>query len=186
MEQAALLTGMARGSILIRPYLATDVDRLFDAVAASRARLGAWMPWCHAKYARSDSETWIASRAEAWARSEAFDFVIIDDATDVVLGACGLNDIHRERRAANLGYWVRADANGRGIATTAAWLLARFGFVNLGLQRIEIVAAVENLASQRVAAKVGATREGVLRNRILLRDAFHDAVVFSLVPGDLA
>jgi RimJ/RimL family protein N-acetyltransferase len=44
--------------------------------------------------------------------------------------------------------------------------------------------ATANAASQRVAEKLGATREGVLRNRILIHDQVHDAVMFSLIPSD--
>jgi len=51
--------------------------------------------------------------------------------------------------------------------------------------RVEIVVAVENRASLRVAEKVGATREGVLRNRMPVRDEICHAVMHSLVPEDL-
>ncbi len=69
-------------------------------------------------------------------------------------------------------------------ATRAVRLLARFGFEELGLGRIEIVAAVGNKASQRVAEKAGAHREGVLRRRLCLHDEYHDAVMYSLIPDD--
>lgn len=86
---------------------------------------------------------------------------------------------------ANLGYWVRTSAAGRGVATGATRAVARFGFEQIGLKRIEIVAAVNNLSSQRVAEKAGAVREGVLRKRLLIRGESHDAVLFSLVAEDL-
>jgi RimJ/RimL family protein N-acetyltransferase len=63
-------------------------------------------------------------------------------------------------------------------------MLARFGFEDLGLQRIEITAAVGNVASQRVAEKIGAVREGLLRNRFLLQGRSHDAYLYSLIPED--
>jgi RimJ/RimL family protein N-acetyltransferase len=47
--------------------------------------------------------------------------------------------------------------------------------------RLEIVCAVGNVRSQRVAEKVGALKEGVLRNRLLLPSGPSDAVMFSLV-----
>jgi RimJ/RimL family protein N-acetyltransferase len=71
------------------------------------------------------------------------------------------------------------------VATRAARLAARFGFEELKLIRIEIVAAAGNLASQRVAEKVGAVREGVMRNGLFIHGAAHDAVLTSLVPEDL-
>jgi RimJ/RimL family protein N-acetyltransferase len=69
-----------------------------------------------------------------------------------------------------------------GIATTATLLLSDFGFKQLNLNRIEILVAIENKASQRVAVKAGAMREGLLRNRLLLYGKIHEAVMFSLIP----
>ncbi|HYE66449.1 MAG TPA: GNAT family protein, partial [Pyrinomonadaceae bacterium] len=60
-----------------------------------------------------------------------------------------------------------------------------FGLEELGLQRIEIVVAVDNWASQRVAEKVGATREGILRKRLLIHGRPQDALMYSLVAEDL-
>jgi ribosomal-protein-serine acetyltransferase len=61
-------------------------------------------------------------------------------------------------------------------------LAARFGFEELKLRRIEIVVAVGNEASQRVAEKAGAKREGVLRNRLVVGDAAHDTMMNSFIP----
>src|SRR3990172_4536404 len=102
------------------------------------------------------------------------------------LGGCGLNGIG-EYKFANLGYWVRTSRTKQGVATAATLLLARFGFDELKLNRIEIVVATGNYASQRVAEKAGATREGVLRNRLILKGKpVVDAVMFSLIPKDLS
>ena len=89
------------------------------------------------------------------------------------------------QRCANLGYWVGEAHRGRGLATDAARQVSVAGFDDLGLARIEIVALADNIASQRVAAKLGALREGVSGNRVVLAGQARDAVVFSLSPGDL-
>jgi ribosomal-protein-serine acetyltransferase len=62
--------------------------------------------------------------------------------------------------------------------------VARFGFEELKLNRIEIVVATGNHRSQKVAEKVGAVCEGVLRRRLMVRETIYDAVMFSLVPAD--
>jgi ribosomal-protein-serine acetyltransferase len=80
---------------------------------------------------------------------------------------------------------VRSRWAGRGIATASARLVAGFGFEHLGLNRVEIVAAQENVASIRVAEKAGARKEGRLRRRITVRDRIYDAVLFSLIPEEL-
>ena len=48
---------------------------------------------------------------------------------------------------------------------------------------IEIMVAVGNIASERVAVKVGALREGLLRNRLTQGGEVRDAYMFSLVPN---
>jgi ribosomal-protein-serine acetyltransferase len=103
-----------------------------------------------------------------------------------LLGGVGLNFINRVHQVGNLGYWVRTSAAGQGIATSAARGMARYGFEEVGLHRIEILAAVPNIASQRVAEKAGAVREAVLRNRLLIGGKSQDAVMFSLIPEDIS
>jgi RimJ/RimL family protein N-acetyltransferase len=74
---------------------------------------------------------------------------------------------------------------GQGVAPAATILLAKWGFEALKLMRIEILVATGNARSLRVAEKVGAKREGILRNRITIRDEVHDGVMHSLIPGDI-
>ena len=84
----------------------------------------------------------------------------------------------------NLGYWLRSGYTGKGYATIATKLVVEYGIRQLNLKRIEIVASVKNIDSQGVAERSGACREGISRNRLLIHDKFHDAVVYSFVPDD--
>jgi RimJ/RimL family protein N-acetyltransferase len=175
----------SNGRIGIRRYCSNDVDALFDAVRESAGELSVWMPWCSANYSRADSETFVHSREAEWDKGEHYSFMIYDVESDLFLGGVGLNFINRVHKFANLGYWVRTSHVGRGVATVAVRLAARFGLVELDFNRLEILTAIGNTASQRVAEKVGARREGVLRKRLFIHDQTHDAVIFSLVAEDL-
>jgi ribosomal-protein-serine acetyltransferase len=175
---------LSAGPILIRPYRAQDIEALFAAVRQSIAELSPWLPWCHANYAIEETREFVLSRAEAWKNETEYAFAVCNAVSGSYLGGVGLNQINHIHKVANLGYWVRTGATGRSVATTAARLAARFSFEQLGLRRIEILAAIDNVASQRVAEKVGATREGVLRGRLLINGESRDAVMFSLLPGD--
>ena len=175
---------LIEGSILIRPYRAEDIGPLFEAARESVNEISCWLPWCHANYAIEETEAFVLSRDEAWNNEMEYDFGVFDSGTGRFLGGVGLNQINRAHQIANLGYWVRSSATGRGVATSAARLAARFGLEQLRLRRIEILAAVGNRASQRVAEKVGAAREGVLRHRLLVNGTSQDAVIFSLLPED--
>ena len=143
------------------------------------------MPWAYADYSIEDSRKWIESCARTWAKGKEYNFAIIGAKDGGLLGGCGLNQVRRSAHFANLGYWVRSKYTKKGVATAAALLLARFGFDELGLNRIEIGAATGNNASLGVAEKAGATRQGIQKRKIAFRDKVYDRVVFSLIPKDL-
>jgi len=174
------------GHLVVRTYRDDDVPLLFEAVRESIAEVSPWLPWCHENYSIEESREFITSRKAAAQDDEHYSFAVFSkDDPRRLLGGVGLNFINRVHQFGNLGYWVRTGAGGKGIASTAAALVARFGFEQLGLQRIEILAAVPNIASQRVAEKIGAVREGILRKRLLIRGDAQDAILFSLVREDL-
>jgi len=172
------------GRVLIRPYRAEDIGAMYEAVRESVAEVSPWLPWCHAGYTLDETTAFVMAREEAWETDEAYGFGVFDAATGSYLGGVGLNFINRVHQCANLGYWVRSTRTGRGIASAATRLAARFALEHLGFQRIEILAAVGNRASQRVAEKAGATREGVLRQRLLVNGQPQDAVLYSLIAAD--
>jgi ribosomal-protein-serine acetyltransferase len=172
------------GVIRIRPCRKTDAREVYEAVRESLDELMPFMPWCHPDYSLEDTRTFLALCSRAWAEETEFNFSILDRKGDF-LGLCGINHINPIIRYANLGYWVRSSGKGQGVATRGARLVAMFGFRQLKLLRLEIVVDLNNPASQRVAEKTGAAREGVLRNRILFNTESRDAVMFSLIPSDL-
>ena len=102
-----------------------------------------------------------------------------------VWGGVGINQINRAYNFGNLGFWVRASRVRNGVAISAARLAARFAFRELALTRVELVALVDNLASRRVAEKLGATFECAARNRLVHNGVPFAAAMYSLVPGDI-
>ncbi len=169
----------------LRPVRASDDDELFAAVCTSLAELSRWLPWCQDGYTREACRAWLCATLESWQASREFALLIEDRQTGRFIGLTGLNRIDVLGRWGNLGYWLRTDAAGNGIATEAAAAVVPFGFGRLRLRRIEIFADVENHASRRVAEKIGATFEGIARNRASVGDRCRDAAVYSLIPGDV-
>lgn len=173
------------GRIALRRYRPDDVEPLYAAVDESRASIGRWMPWCHAGYSRNDALAWVAGRERAWVEAEEYTMMIVDAATGAILGSTGLNQINRVNAYANLGYWVRTSAQRRGVGSAGVRLVARYGFDELRLGRVEIVMDVENIASRRTAEGAGARFEGVCRNRLKQGDRWHDVALYGLIPADL-
>ena len=166
--------------ISIRPYRLEDAEACYQAVMESLDELSRFMPWARPDLTLETQRTWVASKVAAFEEGTEFEFVIASDEGHY-LGGCGLNRVDTLNRRANLGYWVKSSAAGRGAATAATRLLVDWGFANTELRRLEVIVSTKNAASLRVAEKAGAVREGVLRNRLLLAGEWHDAIMHAFV-----
>lgn len=167
-------------SVVLRQLDLADVADVFRAVRESRTELSRWMPWCTPDYDQATAAEYVKKTQLDRKAGRSFEFGVFG-ADGEYLGNCGLNWVNTQDKCANLGYWIRTPRTRRGFATSAVIELARWGFRNTDLNRFEIVASVENVASQRVAERAGAQREGVARQRIMIGGRVHDAAVFSIV-----
>ena len=173
------------GRLCLRPWQVRDAAALFDAARESTGSVGRWLPWCHAGYRVEDAAAWIAHCQSGWRAGEHFAFPIFDARSGDLIGGVGLNQLNRLHRSANLGYWIRQSRQRQGIAVAAATLVARFGFEQRGLVRIEIVAMPDNQPSRRTAETIGARFEAIARQRLWANGQAHDAAVYGLIPQDL-
>jgi RimJ/RimL family protein N-acetyltransferase len=168
--------------LLLRPFCLADAHSLYCAVCESVEELKPWMSWAGGAYTELTAREYIGITRARWEEHSLYAFAIMQEQD--FLGACTLSSIHPIYHFCNLGYWVRTSCHGQGIAGRAARLAARFAFEHLGLIRVEIVIAVGNRASIRVAEKIGAHDEGVLLNRIVVGQSIYDAHMYSLIPSD--
>jgi ribosomal-protein-alanine N-acetyltransferase len=106
--------------------------------------------------------------------------------TDELVGMARIGIDQPEHRGGDLGYGLRRDQWGRGIATEAAALLLDFGFSTLGLHRVFAYHDPANAASGRVMQKLGMQREGVLRENAWTRDGWRDSVVCAILEAEWA
>jgi ribosomal-protein-serine acetyltransferase len=180
--------------IILRAYERSFAPMLYEAAIESRAdaEFSRWMPWCHAEYTIEESRDfaekaeagWRDPDTDAWRDGRQFGYAIFDSENDKFLGGIGLNQPNKIHGFFNLGYWVRTSCQKRGVAGRATRILAKAAFEDLPVNRLEILVAIENIASQKAAEKAGARREGVLRKRLMIGGSAHDAVMFSFVRED--
>jgi RimJ/RimL family protein N-acetyltransferase len=170
--------------ISLRPFELGEAALLHQAIQESITELKPWMSWARQPYTLETASNFITITRAQWASGTIYAFAIINAKNGELLGGCSLSHIHPVYHYCNLGYWVRTSKHGQGIAGRAAKLIARFAFEKANLIRTEIVIAVGNDASKRVAEKVGAHYEGVLLNRMVIGTEVRDAHMFSLLPSD--
>jgi RimJ/RimL family protein N-acetyltransferase len=129
---------------------------------------------------------WLAEGAgRAQREGTGIHLMLLDRATDRIVGSIGLFHADWEVRSAELGYGVRSDERGKGYASEALSAVARWALTEVGIQRAWLTANTDNVASIRVAEKAGFHREGTLRRAGLEDDGLHDLAVFSLLDSEL-
>lgn len=120
---------------------------------------------------------------ELRARGVLFPYVIEDSTDGSILGGLTLRHFDPMRGVIEVGYWLFAEARGRGLATRGVRAVAREAFAS-GISRLEANVRIGNDASERVLERAGFTREGVKRRLLRHGAGRADATLFSLLPGE--
>ena len=124
---------LSDGSTTLRAPGPDDARAHCEAVLESLPEVSAWLEWAHVGYRVAESAAFIERAIAGRQSGEMYEFFIVDR-DDRFLGGAGLNRVDTRFMKANLGYWVRTSAAGRGVAAAASGLLARYGFEQLGLR----------------------------------------------------
>jgi RimJ/RimL family protein N-acetyltransferase len=166
--------------VVLRSWRPEDAPAV--ATACQDPEIPRWIPFVPSPYTDDDARTYVQACIEAG--DDRHPFAVTDPGTGRLLGAIDMRV--SPTRNGQIGYWVAAEARGRGVCTAALRTLSRWAVEELGLGRLELLTDPDNLASQRVAEKVGFRQEGVLRAHLPHRDGRRrDSVMFSLLPGEL-
>jgi RimJ/RimL family protein N-acetyltransferase len=167
--------------IILRPSAERDVAAI--RAVYSEPDIRQWMGWDGELPDEAEARANIERAASAWREGSWAVFRIADAVTDEVVGGVNLRFFDNE--IAEVSYFLRASARGRGLATRAVRLVARWAFDQLGIQRIELRVHPQNMASRRVAERAGFSREGIERASRAWPDGTRfDSILFSLIPGD--
>lgn len=143
---------MSVGPVTIRRWVDADAAPLHALVLANLDHLRPWMAWIAAEpLSLPERQARIAEWTRRWDDDEDFSYAITDTSGDL-LGSCGL---HRRIGPTGLeiGYWVRGDRVGQGIATRAVAALTDAAFTVDGIDHVEIHHDAANLASRRIPEK---------------------------------
>ncbi len=166
------------GGALLRRSRLEDLDAIWAAVEEERDRLGEWMPWIETTRTKDDERAWLEKVVVAdslegcgiWVEGE------FAGGIGLMLDSFGI--------FAEIGYWIRARYEGRGLVTRACEALIDHAFGALGLHRIVIRAGVENVRSRAIPERLGFTFEGVAREEGRGVGKFYDLAVYALLDRE--
>lgn len=168
--------------------VADDIDALYAAIADERVYaagfgggIGALPPSPEAMRAK-----WV----EAAAQRVAYVVRLAGDSelgqAGTVVGTTSLGDVDLANERVHLGWTGYAPAVwGTAVNPACKFLLLQHAFEDCGFNRVKIQTSLVNTRSQAAIAKLGATREGVLRKHIKQADgSWRDTVVFSILAEE--
>ena len=158
-----------------------DADELYAVVDANRAHLADWMPWAPGQ-TLSSTVDYIQRTRQALADGSGYETIIAVDGR--IAGMAGVVRLVSAHRHAEVGYWLAAEHQGRGIMTAAVRAHVEHGFDALALHRIMIKAGVHNHRSRAIAERLGFTHEGTERDGEWLGDRFHDLACYSMLASE--
>jgi ribosomal-protein-serine acetyltransferase len=154
-------------------------EQVTELIVRNQDRLARWLPWARQPATVDTTRGYIRSNLTAFAAGTAA-YLLIEHDPDGIVGACGIR-LDPAQRTGDLGYWLDAQAEGKGIVTRCVAALTRAGFEQYGLRRIEIRAVVGNERSRRVAQRCGYEFEGVLRAALNVGDHNEDMALYAAV-----
>ena len=169
------------GPTALRPWRDSDLAPLVQACRDPEISRWTRVP---ANYSESDARRFLDQRYDMAFAGLVAPFAIVGATDGELLGSVSLMRIAWEHQRAEVGYWLARHARGRGHTTRAVNLISAWGFRELGLVRIGLLAATENQPSQRVAERCGFTREAVLRSYMRHAGERQDMVSYSLLASD--
>jgi RimJ/RimL family protein N-acetyltransferase len=166
------------GETALRPWRDADIPAL--AVACQDPEISRWTR-VPAPYGETDARTYLLQRHDAIHAGVMAPFAIVAAIDERLLGSISLMRFSWEHARGEVGYWLAREARGRGHATRAVRAICAWGFATLRLERIELLAATGNRASQRVAERAGFTREAIFRSHTRGSTGRDDMVAYGLL-----
>ena len=167
----------------VRPLTVADAEVLAGLLRRNRDFLRPFEPERPDGYATPEGQRrWLAEKDAQQAAGGGYAYGIVDGGE--LVGSIVLSNVTRGAfESANVGYWVDAQHNGRGLATRALAAVVEQAFGPIGLHRLEAGTLVDNVASQRVLEKNGFVRIGVAPAYLRIAGEWRDHVLFQRIAG---
>ena len=111
-------------------------------------------------------------------------FGIVPDGYDQAVGLFQVRQLNASFQTAEWGFAMGSNFWGTGIFIESARAIVAFTFTSIGADRLEARSCVQNGRGNGALQKLGATREGVLRQSFLRNAEYHDQVLWAIVAAD--
>ena len=148
-------TSIRTSRLLLRPFSPDDAPALKQAIDENLAHLRPWMEWAmHEPTPLEGVIERLAKYARDFKEGADWVYAVLDGAGERLLGVVGVH-VRPAPGTREIGYWLRADCEGKGYMTEAVGALARAAFERHGAGRVEIRCDPRNVRSAAVPRRLG-------------------------------
>ena len=168
--------------LLIREYRRKDIDDFLYVIRQPEVRATTYgIP---ADYPKSRAKRWFRFLRDSKKNMKSLEYGVFMRDSGKYVGNVGLINISLEHRHADISYYMDKDERSKGIATEASSAMLRYGFCELGLEKISGLCMSCNPASRRVMEKLGMKFEGTSRNELLKNGVYFDIDRLSILKSE--
>ena len=132
-------------------------------------------------YPAGEAERYIDRQQTERKEGRSITFAIEQKAEGRFIGLIEVRDIDREHLQGELSFWMAVGTWGRGYMSEVVQAVVRYGFKDLGLNRLYAHHMSRNPASGRVLEKNGFKQEGLLRQRVRKWGQFEDVALWAIL-----
>lgn len=167
--------------MLLRRILKSDADDMYDYSSdPAVTRFLLWDVHPDVRY----TKRYIAYLQTRYHAGEFYDWALIDKRSSRMIGTCGFTSFDFANNSAEVGYVLNRRYWHCGLAPEALFEILKFGFLILGLHRIEARYMIGNENSRRVMEKLGMRFEGVSRDSMFVKGKYVSIGVCSILKHE--
>ncbi|MGF2796623.1 GNAT family N-acetyltransferase [Bacillus thuringiensis] len=161
----------------------TDVETLFSIVEGNR---DIWAYLISKMDSVQDMQQYVQKAIKGYGRGTQIPFIVVDQQSNKIVGSTRLYNISVEDKTVELGQmWYHPSVQRTSINTECKYMLLQYAFEKLHMLRVQIKTDTRNEKAQRAIERLGAVKEGVLRNERKLPNGYvRDAVVYSIISSE--
>ena len=172
----------------VKPVVLTGnhvrLEPMSEEHTVALAEIGVGQPFWHFMLygdmnSTDDMRNWVQDILSRATKGTDLPFVVTHLVSGRVAGATRyLNIVPRDRGLEIGGTWYGHEFQRTSVNTECKYLLLRHAFETLGCIRVQLKTDLRNERSQRAIERIGAVKEGVLRNHMILPDGYYRHSVF--------
>jgi len=159
----------------------SHAEELFELLDINREYLREWLPWLDNNRHFQNTIDFIKISQGQYENNETVQFVLVHRGE--LRGVVGFHKIDWLNRSTSIGYWLGESYQGKGLITKACSKVLEYSFGRMGLNRIEIRCATENLKSRAIPERLGFKDEGIIRDAEWLYDHYVDHIIYGMLES---